>query len=148
MKKGWKKRTLVWLGAVVFCLLCMLGFVLSRTKESYDSANVKMVWVRWKAPGRPLVVEGSVVDMKGDAVSGLTIDLMTDSGANAVTTDSGGHFLCNVGETELRGITLRGIETIEWPSLGLSVRYGLIMGVQLKVARRSLGLPDEDVKRN
>ena len=115
------------------CMFCVTILVVWFTKKRYNSERVSM---SWSYEGQPYVVTGKVVDQNGNPISGLFIDLGTDSGGRSVYTDESGHFSRRVDEMELTGIDL-GIgpqrEDIFFrPIMGLRLDEGIAFDIKFK----------------
>ena len=127
-----RRKRVFWL---VGCSLVILtvAIVIFKSLPWISPYTTSDLVVRWESTGKPLIVEGTVLDQAGNPVQGLGIDPVTTSGGNLTCTDDEGKFYVDVGEPELIELKIEGIDTLYWPfEFGLSTRRGIRFSIVLK----------------
>ncbi len=111
----WPKRVLI-----VLVLLGAVGYLLWDTFCRRDAVTHTMA-LRWSHTGRPLVVEGRVVDETDSPVGGLELYVQDESGGAMATTDASGRFETRLSHPKVTGLLLRSVGEIQWGIAGTTV---------------------------
>ncbi len=111
-----------WPRRVLFVLVALgaVGYLLWDTFGRHSAVTHAMA-MRWSQTGRPLVVEGRVVDEIDSPVSGLELYARDESGGSLATTDARGRFEVQVSHPKIMGLLLRGVGEIEWGIAGTTI---------------------------
>lgn len=131
MSKNRKK--LLWLIGCCLIVGTVAIVILVKSLPWISPYTTSDLVVSWESSGKPLTVEGTVLDQSGNPIQGLGIDPVTTSGGNLTHTDNEGKFHVNVGEPELIELQIGEIDTLYWPTdYGLSTEKGIRFSIVLK----------------
>ena len=103
-------------GTIVVALIVLLKWTPELRGQLQEFENSSSAFLIMSQGTKPMLVELRVLDLAGNPVSGVDIDVRNNSGGNKSVSDANGHASIMVGETDVAQILLAGQTVLDRPN--------------------------------
>ena len=123
-------------GTIVVALIVLLKWTPELRGQLQEFENSSSAFLIMSQGTKPMLVELRVLDLAGNPVSGVDIDVRNNSGGNKSVSDANGHASIMVGETDVAQILLAGQTVLDRPNASALGYPNVKRGLRVLILRK------------